>query len=75
MNIDVTTVLDRGASYLGNHPDDLARRTVLAQVLVDGRAVKSIDAGVLAFRIWTAAEAKLHGPEKVCGLADEKARQ
>lgn len=71
----MTTVLDRGASYLGNHPDDLARRTVLAQVLVDGRVVKSIDAGILAFRIWTAPEAKTHGVETVCTLADEKARQ
>ena len=72
----VTTemILDRGAKYLGNHPDHLTKRIVLAQLLVDARAVRSIDAGVLAFRIWSTPGSQQHPVEVILGLANEKAK-
>ena len=68
-----TTVLDLGAKYQGNHPDNLTRRTTLARLLVDNRVVRSIDAGLLLFRIWAAPDAKSHALEDVIRLANERA--
>lgn len=71
-SISTRTILDRGAAYLGNHPDHLAKRIVLAQILVDARAVRSIEAGVLAFKIWAVDTARLHTVDVILNLANEK---
>lgn len=71
--ISTRTLLARGATYIGNHPDHLAKRIALAQVLVDARLVRSIEAGILVFRIWAAkpagATVELH---TIFNLAHEK---
>ncbi len=72
-SITTVTILERGAKYLTNHPDALAKRTALAQVLVDARAVRSIEAGVLAFRIWATPGSRDHPIEVLLNLANEKA--
>jgi hypothetical protein len=71
--IQTTSVLDLGAKYQGNHPDNLTRRTTLARLLVDNRVVRSVDAGLLLFRIWTAPDAKTYPLEEVIKLANERA--
>lgn len=73
----VTTamILDRGARYLGNHPDHLTKRIVLAQLLVDARAVRSVEAGVVAFRIWATPGSQDHPIEVLLSLANEKAKE
>lgn len=73
--ISTRTVLDRGTKYLGNHPDHLNKRIALALVLVDARAVRSVEAGILAFRMWALPEAKRHTIEAILGLANEKAKR
>lgn len=73
--IPTSTLLDRGAQYLGNHPDHLARRIVLAQVLVDNRAVKSVEAGVVAFRIWATPGSQDHPVEILLDLANKKTKE
>lgn len=75
MNIQVTTILDRGATYLSNHPDHLAKRTALAQLLVDARVVRTIEAGVLAFKIWAEPQSREHPLEVLIDLANEKAAE
>lgn len=72
--ISTRTVLDRGAKYLGNHPDHLNKRIALALVLVDARCVRSVEAGILAFKMWALPEAKKHQVEAILGLANEKAK-
>lgn len=72
--IDVSVILDRGAKYLGNHPDHLSKRIAVALVLVDARLVRSPEAGILAFRMWALPQSKKHTPEAILALADEKAR-
>lgn len=71
--IQTITLLDRGKQYLGNSPDHLAKRIALAQVLVDARLVKSLDAGLLAFRIWAEPTASSHSIETILTLANTKA--
>ena len=71
--INVSTVLDRGSTYLGNHPDHLNKRIALALVLVDSRCVKSVEAGILAFKMWALPESRSHPVEAILGLANEKA--
>lgn len=73
MEISLTTILDRGATYLTNNPDHLAKRTVLAQVLVDARVVKSLDGGVLLFKIWAEPASRTHTIAALVDLANEKA--
>lgn len=73
--ITTAMILDRGARYLGNHPDHLSKRIVLAQLLVDARAVRSVEAGVLAFRIWATPGSQEHPVEVLLNLANEKARE
>ena len=70
--IPTSAVLSKGASYLGNHPDHLVRRIVLAQILVDCRAVKSIEAGILAFRLWAVPQAVEHTVETILRVANER---
>jgi len=72
--IDISVILDRGAKYLGNHPDQLCKRIAVALVLVDFRLVRSVEAGILAFRMWALPDARKHTPEAILALADEKAR-
>lgn len=73
--IDTKVILDCGAQSIhNNHPDALVRRTALASVLVTARAVKSIDAGILAFRIWSEPAAKQHEPAAILALANEKVK-
>lgn len=72
INIDV--VLNRGTKYLGNHPDDLSKRIALALLLVDSRCVRTVEAGILAFRLWALPESKAHTIEAILGLANEKAK-
>lgn len=75
IEITVETILERGAKYLGNHPDHLTRRIVLAQILVDARLVRSIEAGINAFKIWSLpAESRQHPTEVLLGIANEKAK-
>jgi hypothetical protein len=72
--IQTATILDRGVKYLNNHPDSLVRRTVLAQVLVDARLVRTIEAGVLAFRLWSVpGAAERYDVRAVIQLANERA--
>lgn len=73
--ITTTTILDRGVKYLTNHPDALAKRTALAQVLVDGRVVRSIEAGVLLFKIWAQDNRGDLPLEALIDLANEKAKE
>lgn len=61
--------------YLGNNQDHLAKRIALAQVLVDCRAVKSLDAGLLAFKIWVEPTAKAHAPSVIFDIANKKAQR
>jgi hypothetical protein len=72
--ITTATILDRGAKYLTNRPDDLAKRIALAQVLVDARAVRSLDAATLAFKIWATPTARDHPVEVILNLANERAK-
>lgn len=72
--INTRTVLDRGATYLGNHPDHLNKRIALALILVDSRHVRSVEAGILAFRLWSLPESRKHTIEAILNLADEKAK-
>lgn len=71
--IPTSAVLDQGAKYLTNNPDHLAKRIALAQVLVATRAVKSLEAGVLAFRIWAEPTARVHTAEVILSIANERA--
>lgn len=71
--IPTAAILDRGAMYLGNQPDHLAKRVALAQVLVATRCVRSLEAGLLAFKIWAEPTAKNHSVTTILNLADEKA--
>ncbi len=71
--IQTTSVLDLGAKYQGNHPDNLTRRTTLARLRVDNRVVRSVDAGLLLFRIWTSPDAKTYPLDEVIKLANERA--
>lgn len=73
--IPTSAVLDQGAKYLTNNPDHLAKRIALAQVLVATRAVKSLEAGVLAFRIWAEPTASIHTAEVILRIANEKAQR
>ena len=71
--IDTRLVLDAGAQNIhNNHPDALVRRTTLASLLVAARAVRSIDAGIIAFKIWNHPEAKTHSPDTILTLANER---
>lgn len=64
--IDTRIVLDAGAQNIhNNHPDALVRRTTLASLLVTARAVKSIDAGLLSFRMWSSPQTREHDPSFV----------
>lgn len=58
--IPTTLILDRGAQYLGNHPDALAKRIALAQLLVDARVVRNVAVGINLFRLWAVPEAIHH---------------
>lgn len=72
--IDARVILDAGAAALhGNNPDNLVRRTSLASLLVAARAVKTVDAGIMAFRLWTSPEAKQHAPAFIFNIANERA--
>jgi hypothetical protein len=73
MNIELTTILDRGATYLSNHPDHLAKRTALALVLLDARIVKSREAGINLFKIWAEPASRTHTIDALIDLANEKA--
>lgn len=74
MDIPITTILDRGATYLSNHPDHLAKRTALALLLVDARVVKSLQAGVTLLKIWAEPKARTHSLQILIDLANEKAK-
>lgn len=69
MDIDLTVILDRGARYLGNHPDNLAKRTALAQVLVDARVVRNVAVGINLFRIWSVPEATRYDLDTLINVA------
>lgn len=71
--IQTITLLNRGKQYLGNSPDHLAKRIALAQVLVDSRLVKNLDAGLLAFKIWAEPTASAHPVETILSIANTKA--
>lgn len=72
--IDTRIILDCGSQNIHNmHPDALVRRTTLASLLLAARAVRSIEAGLLAFRIWAEPNAKGHEPATILALANEKA--
>jgi hypothetical protein len=69
----LTTLLNRGALYLGNNQDHLAKRIALAQVLVDSRVVRSLDAGLLLFKIWAEPLSRQYSLDALVTLAEEKA--
>ena len=73
--ITTAMILDRGAKYLGNNQDNFIKRIVLAQLLVDARVVRSIEAGMLAFRIWATPGSHDHPVETILDLANEKAKE
>lgn len=73
MDISINTILDRGVTYLTNNPDHLAKRTVLAQLLVDARVVRTLDAGVILFKIWAEPLSRTHTIAALVELANEKA--
>lgn len=74
--IDTRIILDAGAQNIhNNHPDALIRRSALASLLVAARLVRSIDAGILSFRIWAEPLAKAHPVDTILNLANEKAAQ
>jgi len=70
--ISTTTVLDRGAKCLSNRPDDLVRRITLAQLLVDAKAVRNLDAAVFAFRLWSVPESRQHSVGTILAIANDK---
>lgn len=72
--MDISIILDRGAKYLGNHPDDLCKRIALAHVLVDARQVRSVEAGILAFRIWALPEAREREIPEIFAYANERSK-
>lgn len=72
--INISTVMDRGATYLGNHPDHLNKRIALALVLVDARMVRSVDAGILAFKLWAVPDSRKHPIQTILALANDKAK-
>ena len=72
--MDISIILDRGVTYLGNKPDDLSRRTALALVLVDARQVRSVEAGILAFKIWALPEAKEREITEIFRYANERSK-
>lgn len=74
--IDSRIILDAGvASLHANNPDALVRRSAMAALLVSARAVRSVEAGLLAFRIWASPDAKAHPPTRIFDIANEKAPQ
>jgi len=72
--IPTQAILDRGARYLSNLPDDHVRRITLAQLLVDIKAVRTIEAGINAFRLWAVPESRNHPLEVILGIANDKVR-
>jgi hypothetical protein len=72
--ISTTTVLERGSKYLGNSPEHLSKRMALAHLLVDARVVRSVDAAILAFRIWAVPESRKYSLDQILALAADKAK-
>jgi len=74
--VETRHILDAGAQSIhNNHPDALVRRTTLAALLVAARAVRDINAGLLAFRIWAEPAAKAHPVATILTLANERSTQ
>lgn len=72
--ISTAAVLELGSKNLGNHPDNLVRRTILAQLLVASRAVKSIEAGLNAFKLWSVPQSRELNISTILYLANERAK-
>lgn len=45
-------ILDAGANAIGNHPDDLVRRSILSAVLVRAGVFVDPSQALRAFRVW-----------------------
>lgn len=73
-SITTEMILDRGAKALGNHPDQLTRRILLAQILVEARLVRSVDAAINAFRLWAIPASRQHPTEVLLNLANERTK-
>lgn len=72
-NIDTNLILAAGANYINsNHPDALAKRIALGQLLVDARYVPSLEAAMFAFRTWTSPKVRGSGADKIIRLCNEE---
>lgn len=75
-NVHIGVILDRGAKYIGgNHPDNLSKRIALAWLLVDLRLVRTVDAGILAFKMWALPQSRKHDPLTIVDLANRKVKE
>ncbi len=74
--IDTELILNAGAKYVNsNQPDALAKRIVLAQILLDARYVYSFDAAMLAFRTWTSPKVRGFSADKILRLCNEESEK
>ena len=72
--ISTAVVLEEGSKNLGNHPDNLVRRTLLAKILVDSRAVKTPEAALAAFKMWAIPESRDHPISAILNIANERSK-
>lgn len=71
--LDTFIILSAGAKYItSNHPDALAKRIVLAQLLVDARYCTDLDAALFAFRTWTSPKVRGFTADKILSLCNEE---
>lgn len=71
--IQTTEILDMGAKYVfSNHPDHLAKKIVLAQLLVNARHSTDLDSAFLAFKFWSTKEGPGLGTDTILRYANEE---
>lgn len=71
--LETDLILNTGSKYVNsNHPDALAKRIVLAQILVDARYVNELEAAMLAFRTWLSPKVRGFSADKILRLCNEE---
>lgn len=71
--IETELILNAGAKYVtSNHPDALAKRIVLAQLLVDARYSTELESAFLAFRTWSSPKTHGFSADKILTLCNEE---
>lgn len=71
--IDTNLILFAGAKYINsNHPDALAKRIVLAQILLDARYVNDLEAAMLAFRTLLSPKIRGMSADKIIHACNEE---